>query len=941
MSRVLLLAAALLFPLTALALGPDPSRDWKIAITPHFRINYAAPQRAQAEHIADIAERVYAKLTKELQWEPGSRIELAVLDEFDLANGFSTPYPFNETALFLTPPDEGELLDNSVWLEMLITHELTHTIHIDKARGAPKALRKIYGRGLSLFPNLWQPGWGIEGIATYNESTPELGQGRLHSPVFEALMRIEHAQGFKSLSEINADGRALPTSKQYLYGVYFYDFLARNYGQEAIYKYIYRYSGNFPLVPRVDTNPLLATGKKMDELWDEFLADLTKQMSRREAELKLAARADGEIILPAQYRVDSLAPAPQGGVLAVANDGIGRTRLLHLDAQGQARKLTTVHSGTRIDTRTDGTVLLAQLEVCNNFSLYYDLYTWSEKDGMHRKTECGRYRRAVWLGNQVAALRTEGGVSSLVLLDTGKDEWKETTTLYQTPNEVEAIDLAGSPDGKHIALSIKQATTWQVLEFDVAGGSPRVLFNRAAPIHGLRYTAAGDALEFIASRSSVYNLWRYTFARQELVRLSHTYTAVTLHSGTAQDGSVVLGVLNADGTELRRMPSSTTQEQLPADLRKQTALPGDTPPVTYPLSAGDDYLAIYSMYPRTWLPGMYADRDMFAVGAATFGSDALMWHNYFASLLWETSQNEPMGSFHYDYLGHHSFDFSRNLWVRQWAVSGNTEKVTQYDRATSMQWASMLPWIWNERSFYAGVGAAMQTTDRVQTGFGGQTAGLSTHTQDEKVAATFLRYDSRGSNWYADSTNRGNLSTLLYESYRPFNTAYNGHIVRFDTQGYLPLGNTVLSGRWTEARAQDVTEPFYLGGPWEHGLTMSPMLNQRNLPLRGYRNGRAELRGQNVRTASLEWRTPLADIDRHAMTPPLGINRLSASLFLDAGRAWDNASPRPKYFRGIGAELHAEIKLMYLVTLPLRLGYAHGMDHPGEKQVYLLVGNSF
>ena len=92
-------------------------------------------------------------------------------------------------------------------------------------RGAPSVAQHIFGRDPFFFPNLWQPTWAIEGIATYNESTPEAGRGRLRGPTFEALMRIEHEHGFKSLSEMNADGRALPTSKQYLYGVYFYDFL--------------------------------------------------------------------------------------------------------------------------------------------------------------------------------------------------------------------------------------------------------------------------------------------------------------------------------------------------------------------------------------------------------------------------------------------------------------------------------------------------------------------------------------------------------------------------------------------------------------------------------------------------------------------------------------------------------------------------------------------
>src|SRR5512146_1143105 len=125
-----LIALAVLSPAQAVP-GPNPKRDWHSADSAHFRVNYAAPQRAQAERVADIAERVYARLTRDLQWEPRGKVEIVVVDEFDIANGYSTPLPFNQTAIFLTPPDDGELLDNSVWLELLLTHELTHTFHLD------------------------------------------------------------------------------------------------------------------------------------------------------------------------------------------------------------------------------------------------------------------------------------------------------------------------------------------------------------------------------------------------------------------------------------------------------------------------------------------------------------------------------------------------------------------------------------------------------------------------------------------------------------------------------------------------------------------------------------------------------------------------------------------------------------------------------------------
>jgi len=420
-----------------------------------------------------------------------------------------------------------------------------------------------------------------------------------------------------------------------------------------------------------------------------------------------------------------------------------------------------------------------------------------------------------------------------------------------------------------------------------------------------------------------------------LTRLSHTYTAVLSHSGITQDGSVVLGVLAANGTELRRMQTTAPIAQATPVSNQTALLQGNTPPTTYQLGEPGNYHAVNSMYPRTWLPSVLLDRGLSAYGASTFGSDALGWHNYTADVMWETSQHEAIGSFNYDYLGEHFFNVSRNLWARQSTGSGSNQTTTLFDRTTGAQWASMLPWLRIEQRLYLGVGAAMQTTDHVRV------PGLITRTQDERVGATFLRYDTRNTNWYADGVNRGNLTTLLYESYRPFTSFYDGYISRFDTREYLPVGDTVLSGRWTEVRAQGATEQFQLGGATEYDLTQAPMLNQRNLPLRGYIGSEAALRGQNTSMASIEWRTPLSDIDRHAMSPPIGINRLSASAFMDAGSVWDNGNARLRYYRGVGIELLGEVIVYYRLPLPLRLGVARGLDNPSSTQAYLQLGQAF
>ena len=94
------------------------------------------------------------------------------------------------------------------------------------------------------------------------------------------------------------------------------------------------------------------------------------------------------------------------------------------------------------------------------------------------------------------------------------------------------------------------------------------------------------------------------------------------------------------------------------------------------------------------------------------------------------------------------------------------------------------------------------------------------------------------------------------------------------------------------------------------------------------------------KVATAEWRIPLADIDRHLMVPPVGINRLALSLFYDLGAAWDRGAD-PDYHRGIGVEIMTEPLLGYLLGWQARAGVAKGLDAGGSTNYYLRAGRSF
>ncbi len=930
----------------------DPGVDWFSADSAHFRVHYRAGQRAQAQAVARAAERAWPRVTEALQWQPRGRTEVVLYSETDFANGFATPLPANRIGIHLAPPDEGELLDNSAWLDLLLVHEFTHTVHLDKVRGAPRGLQAVFGRVFWFMPNLFQPAWMVEGLAVLAESDPAAGRGRLQGPWFEAWLRVERAQGFASLAELNADGRALPLSRQYLYGAYFFEFLQRRHGVQAPAALVERYSGN--LVPRLHSAPWQATGRNMDQLWADFLQDLAQQVDQRAAALHATPPVVGEPLTGPLPALPAVAALPGGELLVVLDDGVQAAQLTRITPAGQRTALLPVQRAARLDVAPDGRVLLAQPERCGPYQLSYDLYRL-QGEQLQRLTHCARLRRAVQVGPHIAALQQDAGRTALVRVQEGPDG--TVVAPWWAPDDgSELIDLAAMPDGRSVAVVLRRpdasGADWLLLRLDLAQPqsppvTPVLLLARRAPMAALRRGALG--LEMVLADGGAPNVWRLAEDGSQLQRLTYSHTAVTTHAGTAADRSLAQVVMVPGGHALHRLAAPAVLQSVAVPAASSAPLAAAAQPAAPSvamegLGEPQPYAAAQSMRPHAWLPAWLYDRGLSALGAGSFGSDALGFHAWTATALWETSQREPLGAVQYLYRGAHSLTLTRTLAARAWTGERGDETTTVYDRRTRAQWLSLLPVAPRlERRVVLGVGAALDRLERVDL------PGESrTRRRDEKLVAALAELDTGGGNWFSEGRNRGLRATLLLESYQPFAgaaPAYDGHVGRLDLRAWLaapPAGRGVLALRWTEARARGRTEAFQLGGAGDDWLQIGYLLNQRELSLRGYRGDEAGLRGAQARVLSAEWRFTLADIDRHAMVPPVGINRLSGSVFLDAGGAWGLGESGPaRWHRAAGVELLAETRWLYTMPLQLRLGLARALDAPQGTRAYLMLGRAF
>lgn len=903
----------------------DPSLPWRTFDTEHFSIHFSEHLRAQALRVAGTAESVYPRVTGLLRWQPALRTHIVVLDSADFANGLASPIPFNFVQIVLTPPDEGELLQNRPWLELVLTHELTHIAHLDKARDDPLALRRIFGRFLFLFPNLLEPGWVTEGLAVYSESDPSRGYGRLGQSHFEGEMRAEAARGLRSLREVNAEGRGFPLNRDYLYGGYFFDFLAERYGPGAPIDYVEGYSDN--LIPfRVDSNPAGATGKHMDELWDEYHAWLRARFTSP----TVAPRDEGGEVLARAWSLDSPQLAGDGTRWFVEGDGYVLPRLMRQAPGERAVAVSEVETNTRVALYPSGEVLLSKPEVCGDYNIYYDLYRVGASGGQDRLTECGRYRFAAPLADgRIVAIRVAGGAAEVVTLGPGGSEER---VLYRAAEGEALTGLAAR--GDKVAVTSLRGERWSLVEITDAGAA--VLLSDASIKLLPRYSDSGDEIWFVADYGKVENVWSWRRSDRRLARWSDALSGVLDISAPASR-QILTTTLEADGGALRllRLPDAPLEIReaatatTPAAAAQPSVAPGDERP----------YSPWSSLAPTAWLPAAYIADGAFALGFQTYGQDALGLHLYTIAPLYEFTQQQGLGSASYVYNDRHGGFVNRSMTVKT-SVTDNRKftgrDVQAYNIDETAQWVSLWRRVRLATQLYAGAGAALDRETFHDLGAG------TTTPRDERVLGLVAGVDTRRTQFLSEGPSQGQQLRLFAETSNGLKGAYSGNFYRYDWRGSAPAGPTVFALRVNQAYSQAGAEPIQLGGSFSEevaGFDL-PVLDQRQFPLRGYRSGEAALTGRHAITGTLEWRTPLWDVDRHLTVPPGGLNRVSLTVFFEAGSAWNDAALQ-RTFKSAGLELLTGLRLGYLLPLQVRAGFARGFEAPGGNVGYLKIGREF
>jgi len=935
------------------ALTHDPSLSWRTIHTRHFRVHFHDGGEAVAQRTAVLAERVHEKLVPLIGWTPEGPVDVVVDGRQDVTNGFASFFPSNRMTIFVTPPDElNSLEDHDGWLELVLTHEYVHILHLDRAEGGPAFLRKVFGRSVwvlpvfTAFPNLWQPRWLIEGLATWHETDRQRGIGRGQSSYFDMLMRMEVASGIKPVYQVNQYMASWPAGYvPYLYGVAFYDFVADRKGEDKVRKLIDEYSNDFvPLF--INRNSRKALGGKYSQLWKEFEDYLKERHGTRLEAIRQQGVVAGEQVTHDGYYGGAARALPNGDLVYLRVDGRNEPALMQQDRDGRIHKLARVAYGTHFTVHPRGGALIAQPELVRNSNLYYDLYRIDLGSGRcKRLTRSGRYRFAAFSpdAGRIAAVRNdESGRHSLHLLDAAG---KRLEVLWAGEPDVTLADPDWSPDGASIVMAVFRPNGgWNLERFRIADRQfERLTRDGEIEMHPV-HTADGKALLFTSDHGGVYNLRRLDLVSGRITTLTNVEGGAFHPTQAAIDGPIYYTGNHPAGFDIYRL-------DVPADrpLPVSTARPPE-PAAEVPVMAEtpviDDYSPWSSLRPRWWMPHLLIDSRRTEVGATTSGWDVLQRHIYYVDAAYDFHNEWFAGSVDYIY---DRFDPVFKLHASRSSslfldVYDDPARVTTSD---TFMGEVMLPFerYWRELTLRA---AAYQVHDSD----GWVAAGIAPGpNRRDNVLGYALTYDSTQRYPRSISRSHGLQLSLSAETSDAFdNSSYSGEVYVFDGRVFLPLGlEHVLAVRATYGYGTNNPRPFILGGSRTAGVTPYPLdpvllsspFNQREFALRGYESGEAGLVGRRMYTASLEWRFPLWRIERGLMAPPVSIHQLYGSAFAEMGDAWQDGRSPDERQTGAGAELNAEIFLGYDLGLHLRLGYAYGFANEGSSHVYLQLGSSF
>ncbi len=919
----------------------DPSLEWQVIQTHHFRIYYHQGENATAQKAARIAEEVYTRLVPRLGWSPARATHLVLTDNEDIANGMAGGFPHNTIYINLTPAPSSlipisERLDD--WLRSVITHEYTHILQGDMAGGLPAFIRNLFGRypfpfGIfnSTFPNDLQPLWLIEGLATQEETLAGT-TNRAYSAYADMLLRMAILENrFPTIDQAAGQLDSWPGGHvHYLFGARFLEYIRQQFGDTAIKHLNLNYSDNlFPLF--VDTNARETLRVSYVTLWNKWKTKLTQEYTSQRSELEGFGLT---ITQPLMNKGDENWGAQMsltGEILFTSINPREYPSLRILGKDGKDRFLTRRNYGGTASWSPDGSqVAFFQLESFKNYSDYSDLYLYDFKSKqVHRLTEGARLRDPDFHPNGRHLVAVKGGQAQDRLVIYQLDfqrfdtlEWIDKDLLMSSPR--------WSPDGTQIVMSGWKNGSQDIYLVDMHSKQVKPIHVDKALDLAPTWSPDGRAILFSSDRTGVYNLFAYEVETQTLFQVTNVLGGAFMPDVSPDGHTIVFSYYSSHGFDLHSMAwDSTTWKRVDLDSSSKKGAASDPVPAQsgqgQPASASlpvKPYSPWPTLAPTYWVPTLfgYSTVSGTILGVATGGSDVLGKHQFDLDLLKEGSDLSAS-------LNYYNDMFYPTIYL---GLSNETRADTRLSKDMKEEFLN-----YREKQQELRVGITFQWL------FFQSQSAISLGYQGERTSI----FDTQPGVTPPESYDRSGFDiSWAFNSaqYYPFSISpEEGHLwllyyTRFDER----LGSDFDESRYSVQLAwyDTVFKPNHVLVVAGDAIIQESSHTPLHRP-RGYPKGM--FKGRRSAFGTVAYRFPIKNIERGYRTWPIFLSRLHGEFFFDAGNAWDRGLGLSDLQTGIGAELKLNLTFIYWMPTQLIAGVAQGLDEQGEDQSYIYVQSGF
>jgi len=325
-----------------------------------------------------------------------------------------------------------------------------------------------------------------------------------------------------------------------------------------------------------------------------------------------------------------------------------------------------------------------------------------------------------------------------------------------------------------------------------------------------------------------------------------------------------------------------------------------------------------------------ANGETTQIGIVTMGNDALLRHSYIVSISHD---------FKHDLSAFGATYFYDNKWVFQAQRNSNYSTLANAGglvvrRKDNFELARINIFNAFEETLNFSAGVSIQDEKNL---IGPVSVERSEDRKNNLLGIRF-DFDNRESFSQSISPSWGNRSSLIIETNDAIDSDFSGEVYNANIQQLFDLsGNHVFAINVSGAYGTQNPETFSLGS--EASIFNQSLFGRDTWALRGY-DASAQV-GTRIQTNSIEYRFPIANIERNWNLNPIGVGQISSNIFIENGAAWRKGS-RADYLSAVGFEITSDLLIAYDFVLPVNLGYAYGLDNlKGGSRVYASVGYMF